>query len=114
MIRVENSLLGTKENTDNQISIIGSAPLGNPFKIGAQNVIDRSFILDKAGVQRAYQSWLAAQLSMENPVVIQALDEIAWAVMDGKDVTLKCTCGSEHCHGFILKHILEDKIYETQ
>jgi len=107
MIEVENTLLGTKEN---KLNIGHGTALGNPFKVGDQNAISGQFIMDKAGVQRAYHQWLVAQLKLENPVVIDALDEIAWQVMDGKHVILKCTCGSEHCHGFIIKDIVEEAV----
>lgn len=107
MITVDNHLLGTKEK---HTLITYHHPLGNPFRVGDQNAVTGTFILDQEGVQRAYHQWLVAQLKLKNPVIIEALDEIAWDVLDGKHVILKCTCRSDHCHGFIIKAFVEEAI----
>ncbi len=107
MIIINNSLF---ERIDNSVQIVGNVPLSNPFKINDQNCITGSLLRTKNDVAEAFRSWFQYKISSNNPVTIQALDEIAWRVLDGEPVTLNCTCGDDSCHGFIIRDIIMEKI----
>ena len=108
MILIDSRLFGTKD--EKAISIIYNTPLGCPFKIGDQDCITGAVITDRQGILNAYEGWMLYRIETQIPPTIQALDEIAFRVLDGEQVTLSCTCNSELCHGHIIKRIVEDAI----
>ena len=107
-ITIDSRLFGTKEK--DAISIIYNTPLGCPFKIGDQDCTTGAVITDRQGILNAYESWMLYRIQTEILPTIQALDEIAFKVLDREQVTLDCTCNSELCHGHIIKRIIENAI----
>ncbi len=107
-ILIDNHLFGTKDKDG--ISILFGSALGNPFKIGDQNCITGSKIETKQDLCDAYEGWMLSRINSQIKPTIEALDEIAFKILDRQDVTLICTCNSEHCHGYVIKRIIEDAI----
>lgn len=109
MITIDTRLFGTKK-TDG-ISIIKDTELGNPFSIGEQNCITGERIRSKPDMLHAYDGWIRYRIKAQIPSTIKALDEIAFAHLDGKEVILNCTCNDDlHCHGRIIRDIIMEKI----
>lgn len=109
LISVVNKFIHTV--SDNDILIHRGTALGNPFRINDQNCITGHGIFDREGVIQAYKDWMAYQLTgFQNPVVVAALDEIAFRILDGRDVNLVCFCKPKACHGDYIKELIEDKL----
>lgn len=109
-ITVVNRYVNSEPDGINRIYIGRGSPLGNPFKIGAQASHDASVIMTRDDVMLAYEQWLWSQIRARNPVVIQALDDIAFKHLDGHDVKLVCFCKPAKCHGDLIKHVIEARI----
>lgn len=114
MINIVNRYKGFEPDGINNIPIYRGHPLGNPFKIGGQNSVSGAGIMNRDDVILAYENWLFSQLKAGNPVVIQALDQIAHKHMQGHEVNLICYCKPQKCHGDIIKAVIENKIKEIE
>ncbi len=112
-ITVVNKYCGHIHDGKNNISIMRSYPLGNPFKIGEQSATSGNKIMDRADVIQAYKDWLRHCIEAQYPSIINALDDIAHKVMDGQDVNLICCCKPAACHGDHIKELIEGKLNET-
>lgn len=107
-IVIQNWLFGAKKK--DAFSIIKGTPLANPFRVGDQNCIDGSEIKDAQGVQMAYMDWLNSMIDQQVSHITDELDRIAYHLIDHGSVSLSCTCGSDYCHGYVIKHLLEEKL----
>jgi len=109
MITVDTRLFGDPDGVP-----IGALEFGlhTPYKLGHQNPAKGlALIQNQEEAQQAYRWWLTWQIELQNPVVIEALDNLGFRAMDG-DLILKCPCRSDFCHGYVIKDILEDKLNE--
>jgi len=107
-IQVDNRLFGTKEG----ISINSEeSGLHNPFKFNAQHPADLSRLTLNEHIQSAYRWWLGWQIRQQNRAVINGLDRIGFAALED-DVTLLCSCQRSHCHGYVIKDVIEAKLKE--
>jgi len=108
MIFVDTRLFGDPSGIP-----IGSQELGlhNPYRLGDQDPQSLAQITNNEQIQAAYRSWLLSQIKLQNLVVIHALDDIGYASLD-RDITLTCPCRSPHCHGYVIKDVIENKLKE--
>jgi hypothetical protein len=109
MIRISSSLLLSGPNV---VRITGQTPLGNPFKLGDTHIGKGIRIETSEDIQSAYAQWFHMQIKQQNPVVIKALDAIAYREIDGGDTILICSCNKPTCHGYIIKDVVETKLKE--
>ena len=76
-----------------------SSALGNPFMINRDG--------DRAEVIRKYKQWLWQQVQVQNPSVMNELQELLKKARSSEGVTLLCFCAPLACHGDVIKSCLE-------
>lgn len=72
--------------------------LGNPFKLGEDGTRDE--VIGK------YREWLGQKIEASDPVVMSEMRRIALAASQG-EVRLFCWCAPKHCHGDVIKEVVE-------
>lgn len=93
-------------NLPNAVNIyVGrGSPLGNPYPITDHQ--SRDCVCDK------YDTYLIAAVEDRHKRIVDALNEIAHVVLNGRDVNLQCYCQGKRCHAQSIKKIIEGKINE--
>ena len=89
-----------------QVSIDRSNPVfGNPFVL--KNANDPA---ERGQVIAYYEAWLTPRL--KNPVVAQALEQLAQRVTNGEKLAFMCWCDPKPCHGHFLQRIMNERVQE--
>lgn len=82
----------------NDIYIGRGSPLGNPHRIGEGMPRDLAIAF--------YKDWLDDKVRRQDPVVLDALGDIADRVLRGEQVRLMCFCAPKPCHGEVIKRLV--------
>lgn len=93
LVRIENQ----KTYKGEGFRIGRPTPLGNPFKIDAEN--SRNKVIEQ------YRGWLLEKLDSDNPtsrMFVTLLDEL----QDNECIILICHCAPLRCHGDVIKEFL--------
>lgn len=86
------------------ICIMRGYPLGNPFAISDK--------LTRETVILNYQKYITDEIAKDNQLIIDALNDISYKIMQGHDINLICCCKPKACHGDIIKSGIESAIKE--